>query len=68
MLHEYHAQMMSRDRERRLRAVSELARLHHEATAPATRRPRWARRRRPAPDALTPGDLRPAYRLRTSSQ
>ena len=65
MLHEYHAQMMRHDRERHLREVSELARLHRDATGAATRRPRWARRRR-RDDAPVQPELRPSYTLRPS--
>ena len=50
MLHEYHAQMMSRERERHLREVSELARLHRDVTR-STRPSWWARWRRRAADA-----------------
>lgn len=49
MLHEYHAQMMIRDRERHLRRVTEHARLHRDAVGAKPARSRWARiRRRPA--------------------
>ena len=67
MLHEYHAQMIIRDRERHLRQVSEHARLHREAVGAKPRRPRWARLRRRTPDATTP-ELRPAYTLRAQPQ
>ena len=65
MLHEYHAQMMSQDRERHLREVSELARHHREATSVTARKPRWARRRRGS-DAPAQPELRPSYTLRPS--
>ena len=64
MLHEYHAQMMSQDRERHLRQVSELARHHREATGETARKPRWARRR--GADVPAPPELRPSYTLRPS--
>ena len=63
--HEYHAQMMSQERERHLREVGELARLHRDATRVTDRRPRWARRRRGA-DAPAQPELRPSYTLRPS--
>ena len=65
MLHAYHAQMMSQERERHLREVGELARHHRDATGPTARKPRWARRRR-GTDAPAQPELRPSYTLRPS--
>ena len=63
MLHEYHAQMIIRDRERHLRQVSEHARLHREAVGAKPRRPRWAAVRAGARRTRRRTDLRPAYTL-----
>jgi hypothetical protein len=69
MLHEYHARLMSEERERGLRVTAELARLHADASFAAPSRRRWAlvRRRAPEPEA-PPVVARPAYSLRPSPQ
>ena len=68
MLHEYHAQMIIRERDRHLREVAELARLHHEATGSTNRRRPWARLRRRTPETSAPPGLRPVYTMRASPQ
>ncbi|MGZ6925604.1 MAG: hypothetical protein ACXVJF_02695 [Acidimicrobiia bacterium] len=45
MMHEYHAQLLVRERERWLRHATEVARLHREAGLGRSRR-RWFRIRR----------------------
>ncbi|MGZ4675350.1 MAG: hypothetical protein ACXVJ7_03695 [Acidimicrobiia bacterium] len=45
MMHEYHAQLLVRERERWLRDATEVARLHREAGLGRSRR-RWFRIRR----------------------